>query len=58
MQPNEYKDEKTIAVEQGIGNLCPPWVKAELPVLDKVNIDIFLDTPLGIVELKSAIVWK
>jgi hypothetical protein len=35
--------------------LCPPWVEIELPVLDDVNRDPFLDTPLDIEELSSAI---
>jgi hypothetical protein len=54
MQLNEYKEEKTIAVEQGIHNLCPPWVETEQPVIGNVNGDPFLDTPLDIEELNSA----
>jgi hypothetical protein len=42
-------------VEQGIQNLCPPWVETESPGLDNINRDPFLDTPLDIEELKSAI---
>jgi hypothetical protein len=52
-QPNKYKEEKTIAVEQGIKNLCPPRVETEPPVSDNVNGDPFLDTPLNIEELNS-----
>jgi hypothetical protein len=55
MQPNEYKEEKTLAVEQGIHNLCPPWVETEQPVIDNVNEDPFWDTPLDIEELNSLI---
>jgi hypothetical protein len=55
MQPIEYREEKTIAVEQGIENLCPPWVETEPLVLDSINVDCFLDTPLDIEELNSAI---
>jgi hypothetical protein len=55
MQPNEYKEEKIIAVEQGIQNLCPPWVETESPVFYNIHRDPFLDTPLDIEELKSAI---
>jgi hypothetical protein len=54
-QPNEYKEEKIIAVEQGIQNLCPPWVETEPPTLENTNEDHFLDTPLDIEELNSAI---
>jgi hypothetical protein len=42
-------------VEQGIDNLCPPWVETEPPVLDKVNEDPFLDISLDIEELNSVI---
>jgi hypothetical protein len=42
-------------MEQGIENLCPPCVETEQPVLDNVNKDPFLDTPLDIEELNSAI---
>lgn len=54
MQPNKYKEGNIITVEQGIDNLCPPWVETELPVLDNVNEDPFLHTPLDIEELNSA----
>jgi hypothetical protein len=40
-------------VEQGIQNLCPPWVETEPPALDNTNRDTFLDTPLDIGELNS-----
>jgi hypothetical protein len=40
-------------VEQGIDNLCPPWVENEPPVLGNVNGYPFLDTPLDIEELNS-----
>jgi hypothetical protein len=52
-QPNEYA-EKTIRVEQGIQNLCPPWVETESQALDNTNGDPFLDTPLDTEELNSA----
>jgi hypothetical protein len=42
-------------VEQGIQNQCPPWVETELPALDNINGDPFLDPPLDIEELNSAI---
>jgi hypothetical protein len=35
--------------------LCPLWVETELQVLDNVNGDPILDTPLDIEELSSAI---
>jgi hypothetical protein len=49
------KKRKIIAVEQGIRNLCPPWVETEPPALDNTNGDPFLDTALDIEELNSAI---
>lgn len=52
IQPNKYKEGNIITVEQGIDNFCPPWVETELPVLDNVNGDPFLHTPLDI-ELNS-----
>lgn len=55
-QPNKYKEKKTIAVEQGIDNLCPPWVESETPLLDNVNGDHFLDILLDKEELNSTIV--
>jgi hypothetical protein len=42
-------------MEQGIQNLCPPWVETEPPVLDNINGAPFLDTPLVIEELNSVI---
>jgi hypothetical protein len=47
--------KKIITVEEGIENLCPPWVESEPPVLDNVNGDPFLDAPLDIEELNSMI---
>jgi hypothetical protein len=47
--------KREIAVEQGIQNLCPPWVETEPAVLDNVHGDPFLDAPLGIEKLNSAI---
>jgi hypothetical protein len=55
MQPNECKEEKIITVEQRIQNLRPPWIETEPPALDNTNGDPFLDTPLDIEELNSAI---
>jgi hypothetical protein len=52
-QPNEYKEERTIAMEQGTENFCRTWIESEPPVLDNVNRDPFLDTPLDI-EVNSA----
>jgi hypothetical protein len=42
-------------VEQGIQNLCPPWVETEPPALENTNGYPFLDTPLDIEELNSVI---
>jgi hypothetical protein len=38
-------------VKKGSKNLCPPWVETEQPVLDSINREPFLDTPLDIEEL-------
>jgi hypothetical protein len=54
-QQNECIEENIIAVEQGIQNLCPSWVETEPPALVNTNGDPFLDTPLDIEELNSAI---
>jgi hypothetical protein len=35
--------------------LCPPWVETEPAVLDNVNGDPFLGTPLDVEEVNSAI---
>jgi hypothetical protein len=39
-QPNEYEEEKTVAVEQGIQNLCPPWVETETASIRKHKMEI------------------